>query len=104
MPQKRFAKIAIAILLACGVGACTQIGAGSHASNAEKTLLPAAAWDCAMPGGIPQPERGVLVLEAEVNLDAIYDVGRTPFGKRQVAVTQTGTITGPKIQGTVLPG
>jgi hypothetical protein len=104
MPQKRFAKIAVAILLACGMGACAQIGAGSDASNAEKTLLPAAAWDCGMPGGIPKPESGTLVLEAEVKLDAVYDVGRTPFGQRQAAVTQAGTITGPKIQGAILPG
>jgi hypothetical protein len=44
------------------------------------------------------------VLTAEVALDNVYNVGMTPFGQRVVAVTQEGTMTGPKIQGKVLPG
>jgi hypothetical protein len=104
MPPKSFVNIGVAALLACGVGACAQFGSGSGTRTAEKALLPTAAWDCGLPDGIPKPERGTLVLEAEVKLDALYDVGQTPFGKRQAAVTQAGTITGPKIQGTVLAG
>ncbi len=50
-----------------------------------------AAW----PAGIPVPESGTLLLEAEVRLDNVYDVGRTPFGQRKVAVTQEGTMNGP---------
>jgi hypothetical protein len=57
-----------------------------------------------MAEGIARPEDGVLVLEAEVKLDAIYDVGKTPYGLRQAAVTQAGTLTGSKIQAAVLPG
>jgi len=100
---KRVLALAAVALLAFGESGCAQL-ANSQANNAEKTLLPAAAWDCGMPEGIPKPERGTLVLEAEVKLDAIYDVGQTPFGKRQAVVTQAGTITGPKIKGDVLPG
>lgn len=57
-----------------------------------------------MPGGIPVPEQGTLVLTAEVALDNVYDVGKTPFGQRVVAVTQEGTMKGPKIDAKVLPG
>ncbi len=73
-------------------------------STAGKMLVPAAGWDCGMPEGIPSPEAGTLVLEAEVKLDAIYDVGQTPFGKRQAVVTQSGTMKGPKIEAAVLAG
>jgi hypothetical protein len=100
MLRTPFAKVLFVALLAGGLGGCAQL----TRSSAEKTLIPTAAWDCGMPGGIPKPEHGTLVLEAEVKLDAVYDVGQTPFGKRQAAVTQTGTMSGPKIQGSVLPG
>lgn len=95
------------VLLAAGfVSACTGTAATSATASrtASSMLLPASVWDCGMPEGIPVPEAGVLVLEAEVQLDAIYDVGRTPFGLRQAVVTQAGTMKGPKIQAEVLPG
>ncbi len=57
-----------------------------------------------MAGGIPVPESGTLLLQAEIPLDNVYDVGRTPYGQRTVAVTQEGRMSGPKIQATVLPG
>jgi hypothetical protein len=44
------------------------------------------------------------LLEAEVKLDQVYEVGKTPYGQRQVAVTQTGTMKGPMIEAAVLPG
>lgn len=99
--------VTLGLLGAGFVGACANTGPGSGsrmAATASKTLVPAAAWDCGLPGGIAPPEGGVLVLEAEVNLDAVYDVGRTPYGMRQAAVTQAGTFKGPRIEGEVLPG
>ncbi len=90
------------LLAAALLTACANLATST--STAGKTLLPAAGWDCGMPDGIPPPEAGVLVLEAEVKLDAIYDVGRTPFGQRQAVVTQTGTMKGPKVEATVLAG
>ncbi len=94
---------AAGLLLATAfLAACSTLATGS--STAGKVLVPAAGWDCGMPEGIPPPEAGVLVLEAEVKLDAIYDVGPTPFGQRQAVVTQTGTMKGPKIEATVLAG
>jgi hypothetical protein len=99
--------IAGLVLLAAGfVSACT--GTATTSASASRTassmLLPSALWDCGLPAGIPVPESGVLVLEAEVQLDAVYDVGRTPFGRRHAIVTQAGTMKGPKIQAEVLPG
>jgi hypothetical protein len=57
-----------------------------------------------MPGGIPAPERGVLVFEANMNLDQTYDVGKTQYGQRSVIVVQGGTVSGQKINGSVMPG
>jgi hypothetical protein len=94
-------------LLGAGlVGACTTTTgtSGRTASSSSKTLLPTSAWDCGLPGGIAPPESGTLVLEAEVDLDAVYNVGRTPYGMRRAAVTQSGPLKGPRIEGEVLPG
>jgi hypothetical protein len=70
----------------------------------EKLLIPHEAWNCGMADGIPVPENGVLVFAADIKIDQIYDVGTTPFGRRQAIVVQGGPITGPKLQGMVLPG
>jgi hypothetical protein len=67
-------------------------------------LMPHATWNCGMADGIPMPESGTLLLEAEIRLDNVYDVGKTPFGQRQVAVTQEGRMSGPRISASVLPG
>jgi hypothetical protein len=94
-------------LVAAGVGlatACSSLSTGGGAASASATLLPTPEWDCYLPAGIPVPELGTLVLEAEVQLDAVYDVGRTPFGRRQAAVTQAGTFKGPRVSGEVQPG
>lgn len=94
--------LSLGVSLAVG---CTGLSRGKAVSaSSSATLLPAATWDCYLPEGIPVPERGTLVLEAEVQLDAIYAVGRTPFGLRQAVVTQAGTMKGPRIQAEVLPG
>ena len=57
-----------------------------------------------MPDGIPSPESGTLVFEAEMKLDRIVNVGKTPFGTRQVAVAQDGMVSGAKVSGSVMPG
>ncbi len=101
--------MALTLLLA-GIAACSQMrgdGAATKSrmvSTAGKTLLPHASWNCGMLDGIPVPESGTLVLEAEIQLDNVYVVGKTPFGQREVAVTQAGTMTGPRIKAAVLPG
>jgi hypothetical protein len=79
-------------------------GIDASTDNTEKTLIPHPSWTCSMPNGIPRPETGVLVFEAEMKLDQVCDVGKTPYGLRQVFVIQRGTVTGDKIQGSILPG
>ena len=77
---------------------------GESAANAEKTLVPDQSWTCGMQEGIPKPENGILVFEAQINLDKVYELGKTPYGRRQVLVIKDGTITSDKIQASVLPG
>lgn len=67
-------------------------------------LIPHNSWTCGMPAGIPQPEKGVLVFEANMKLDTIYNLGKTQYGQRKVFVVQGGTITGPKFTGNVMSG
>jgi len=57
-----------------------------------------------MPEGIPAPDGGKLVFNAELRLAALYDLGKTPYGNRRVAVVQEGTFTGPQVSGTVAAG
>jgi hypothetical protein len=85
----------------------TQTGAGQKKAGyagAGKILVPHKSWPCGMAGGIPLPERGVPVFEASLKLDQAYDVGKTPYGQREVFVFQGGTISGEKINGSVMPG
>jgi hypothetical protein len=69
-----------------------------------KILIPHKSWSCGMPEGIPAPERGVPVFEATMKLDQVYAVGKTPYGQRDVFVIQGGTLSGEKINGSVMPG
>jgi Protein of unknown function (DUF3237) len=69
-----------------------------------KLLVPHSSWDCGMPGGIPSPESGVLIFEAEMKLERIANIGKTPYGDRQVAVVKDGALSGTKVSGSVMPG
>src|SRR3954452_15879774 len=69
-----------------------------------KVLVPHSSWDCGMPGGIPSPESGVLIFEAEMKLERIASIGKTPYGDRQIAVVQDGSLSGTKVSGSVMPG
>jgi hypothetical protein len=80
-----------------------QIYVGIVKQGAE-ILIPHESWTCGMEDGIPKPEKGELILELDLVLDHIYNVGRTQYGERQVIVIQGGTITGPGINGSVMPG
>ena len=72
--------------------------------GAGKILVPHKSWPCGMAEGIAVPERGVPVFEASLKLDQAYDVGKTPYGQREVFVIQGGTISGEKINGSAMPG
>jgi hypothetical protein len=56
----------------------------SEYTGAGKILIPHKSWPCGMAEGIPVPERGVPVFEANLKLDQAYDAGRTPYGQRDV--------------------
>lgn len=82
----------------------SQANANRTAADLQKTLIPDKPWPCYMPAGIPRPESGALLFHATIPLDNFYDLGKTPYGQRQVAVTQAGAATGEKIQAAILPG
>jgi hypothetical protein len=69
-----------------------------------KILIPHKSWPCGMPEGIPVPEGGVPVFEANLKLDQAYDVGKTPYGLRDVFVFSEGSVSGEKLKGSVMPG
>jgi len=57
-----------------------------------------------MAEGVPAPESGTLVFEAQMQIDKIYEVGKTPYGNRRVAVVRDGMLSGAKLSGFVTPG
>jgi hypothetical protein len=96
MPRRLISSV-IALSL---VTAWSQAAVGQGAG----IIVPHASWNCGMPQGIPVPENGSLIFEAEMKLDAIHHLGRTPYGDRQVGVVREGTFKGPRVAGTVAPG
>ena len=69
-----------------------------------RLLVPHESWPCGLAGGIPSPETGTLLFTAVMPLERVADIGRTQYGRRQVVVTQQGTITGARLSGTVMTG
>ncbi len=96
--RRAFLRIAGGALLA-GSAAPLAIGA-----DAAKVFIPHASWDCGMREGIPNPESGVVIFEAQMRLDRVATIGKTPYGNRRAAVGLEGTVTGPKLSGTVMTG
>jgi hypothetical protein len=91
----------VAAVAVAGQNAATPAGAGG---GAPRVLVPHETWTCGMPGGIPGPETGTLLFTAVMPLDRLADIGRTQYGRRQVAVSQEGTLSGAKLSGTVMTG
>src|SRR5262245_41440151 len=81
--------------------AASQNARGNLPAN---VLIPHESWNCGMPDGIPSPESGNLIFEMAMKFDKVLDVGKTPFGDRKVIVAQVGTLSGPRLTGTVMPG
>jgi hypothetical protein len=104
MAIQRSALSVVLIVLPVLCGSCAGLSQFTGSADSAKALLPHSSWTCGMPGGIPRPENGTPVLEAQMKLDQVFDVGKTQYGRRQVFVVQSGTATGEKFQGTVLPG
>ena len=78
--------------------------AGQGNAPGADLIVPHESWSCGLPDGIPRPEGGTLVFEAEMTLDRVADIGRTQYGRRQVAVVQGGTLTGTRVNGSVMTG
>src|SRR5688572_14654025 len=78
--------------------------AGQGNAPGADLIVPHESWSCGLPDGIPRPEGGTLVFEAEMKLDRVADIGRTQYGRRQVAIVQGGTVTGTRVNGSVMTG
>jgi hypothetical protein len=110
----KFERLAASMLMivgcVCGLCFCQSQSKGGFAQTkagyggAEKILIPHKSWPCGMAGGIPAPERGVPVFEANMTVDQAYDIGKTPYGQRSVIVVQGGTVSGRKINGSIMSG
>lgn len=88
------------VLGMAALGAAGQSGS----PGAPSLIVPHESWSCGLPAGIPNPESGTLVFQAEMPLDRVVDVGTTQYGNRKVAVTQAGTLTGARLTGAVMTG
>jgi hypothetical protein len=91
-------------LLAAVTGVSATQSAPARQASTQRVIVPHESWNCGMPGGIPSPEAGTLVFTAEMPLERVADVGKTQYGRRQVAVAREGTLTGAKLAGTVMTG
>jgi hypothetical protein len=73
-------------------------------STANSTLVPHASWTCAMPAGVPPPELGTLAFTAEFAVGTTRDLGKTQFGQRKVLEFESGKISGPKLEASLMKG
>jgi hypothetical protein len=97
-PRRHFLMVASATAVS---GPLAQVLRGQ---TAQGLLIPHKSWDCSLPGGILSPEAGVLVFEAQMKLDRLAKVGKTPYGNRRVAVGLEGKVTGPKLSASIKAG
>jgi hypothetical protein len=105
MASKRGICVLTLALTAVATGVVAgQSSATRQASSAQRVIVPHESWTCGLPGGIPSPESGTLVFSADMPLERLADVGKTQYGRRQVAVAREGTLTGSKLSGTVMSG
>jgi|GEM_PF-1090110 len=76
----------------------------SAADLDDATLIPDPSWTCFMPAGIPPPALGESVFSITLQIGAIRNVGVTKFGHRRQYDIKGGTVSGTRINGTVLAG
>ena len=94
-----------------GSGGVSAAGAGGSgagtagaASTVDATIVPDPGWACGMKDGIPPPTKGKLAFSITLNIPAKHDVGKTQYGQRRLLDVSGGTITGDRLQGTVVTG
>jgi hypothetical protein len=85
-----------------GSGSDESTTGGTVAENA--TIVPDPGWACGMPDGIPSPTQGELAFTITLNISGNHEVGNTPYGFRRLLEVSGGTITGDRLQGSVLTG
>ncbi len=90
---------------AAGAGG-TESSAGEPSGDVPEgaTIVPDPEWACGMDVGIPSPTLGELAFTITLNIRAEHEVGNTPYGYRRLLDVSGGTITGDRLQGTVLTG
>ena len=89
------------------LAAATLVSPLAHQAEAQpagRALVPHPAWDCGMPQGIPAPEAGRPIFEVTIPLERAVEIGRTQYGSRRVAVGLEGSVAGPRLTATVMPG
>lgn len=70
--------------------------------NDMQTLIPDASWDCGKPEGIPGPATGELVFEINFTVSEVHDIGQTQYGHRVQIDVSGGSVTGSKLEATVM--
>ena len=85
-------------------GASGTGGAGGSSDASGSTIVPDASWACGMPDGIPPPTRGELVFRASLEIGMNRDAGTTQYGRRKVVDITGGTVTGARVEASVLTG
>ncbi len=110
-----FVVMTLSVLTIGLLGACDAPSNGGGCGNGDndnpvdpvvdsRPLIPDSSWDCGMPEGIPSPESGELVFEAEMSLGNIHDMGQTQYGRRHLIEVTGGKVNGPDISAEVLTG
>jgi len=89
---------------AAGGSAAGGSSAGASSSTVDATIKPDPGWACGMANGIAPPTKGKLAFTITLNISAEHDVGKTQYGHRRLLDVSGGTITGDKLQGTVVTG
>jgi hypothetical protein len=73
------------------LGVAGLVAAGQADSpGAGTVIVPHEPWSCGLPGGIPAPERGTLVFQAEMKLDAWRISVRPSTGAGRSPSSRTG--------------
>ncbi len=68
-----------------------------------RTDVPEENGDRAVQSHVPEP-RLELLMETEVTLGPVLDLGSTPYGHRRIVPISGGRFSGPRLDGVVLPG
>ncbi len=90
-------------------GVASDLGAGGGGDTGgdvpeNATIVPDPDWACGMADGIPEPTLGELAFTITLEIRAEHEVGNTPYGYRRLLDVSGGTITGDRLQGSVLTG